>query len=274
MNTKFFPQRPKLNPTIYAYKILNASDRKGLLKIGFTTRNAEERVAEQLKTSGLKYEILLEESAIRKDGSSFSDHEVHRLLRKKGFKNTELEWFKCSAKDVKSVILAIKNKEENIENRTLDFKMRPEQEDAVNKTIQYFDSFKKDNKNKTSHFLWNAKMRFGKTFASYQLAKKMGWKKVLVLTFKPAVENAWYEDLKTHLDFEDWQFVSQKSMSYEEADQSKPLVCFGSFQDYLGKNSAGGIKAKNEWVHTTNWDCVIFDEYHFGAWNERAKELF
>lgn len=34
------------------------------------------------------------------------------------------------------------------------------------------------------------------------------------------------------------------------------------------------IKSKNEWVHTINWDLVIFDEYHFGAWKERAKSLF
>ena len=42
-----------------------------------------------------------------------------------------------------------------------------------------------------------------------------------------------------------------------------PFVCFGSFQDYLGKNEVGGIKSKNEWVHTINWDCVILDEYHY-----------
>ncbi len=53
-----------------------------------------------------------------------------------------------------------------------------------------------------------------------------------------------------------------------------PIVCFGSFQDYLGKNSVGGIKARNEWVHSTNWDCVVFDEYHYGAWRENAKDLF
>ena len=38
--------------------------------------------------------------------------------------------------------------------------------------------------------------------------------------------------------------------------------------------ATGGIKANNEWVHTTNWDLVIFDEYHFGAWKENAKKLF
>ena len=64
-------------------------------------------------------------------------------------------------------------------------------------------------------------------------------------------------------------------LTYETADKSRPIVCFGSFQDYLGVNKeTGGIKAKNEWVHSTNWDLVIFDEYHFGAWKENAKKLF
>ncbi|MEQ1557694.1 MAG: hypothetical protein ABL933_01980 [Methyloglobulus sp.] len=63
-------------------------------------------------------------------------------------------------------------------------------------------------------------------------------------------------------------------MDLKEPDTNKPMVCFGSFQDYLGKNKAGGIKAQNEWVHTTNWDCIAFDEYHYGAWRESAKELF
>jgi hypothetical protein len=155
--------------------------------------------------------------------------------------------------------------------------MRPEQSVAVDKTITYFKSFKKENKDRIPHFLWNAKMRFGKTFASYQLAKKMGWKKILVLTFKPAVEDAWKEDLLTHVDFEGWQFISKhvEEFSEKNIDNKKPLVCFGSFQDYLGINkSTGGIKANNEWVHATHWDCIIFDEYHFGAWRENAKDLF
>jgi len=155
--------------------------------------------------------------------------------------------------------------------------MRPEQNAAVEKTAAYFASWGKEkgNRNKPPHFLWNAKMRFGKTFAAYQLAKKMGWRKVLVLTFKPAVQTAWEEDLKCHVDFGGWQFISPDGLSYDAADKKRPFVCFGSFQDYLGRNpSTGGIKTKNEWVHTTNWDCVILDEYHYGAWRENAKELF
>ena len=140
-----------------------------------------------------------------------------------------------------------------------------------------------DDPTRPSKFLWNAKMRFGKTFATYELCKAMGFKKILVLTFKPAVESAWQEDLTHHVDFKGWQFVSNKEAKfdakkldeqYASCDKTKPIVVFGSFQDLLGTNDAGGIKAKNEFIHTTNWDIIVFDEYHFGAWRENAKNLF
>ena len=274
MSNKFFPPRPEANPTIYAYELTDVASHNGLLKVGYTSRTSQNRIAEQLKTSRVAYKIVFEESAMRNDGSTFTDHEVHRYLRKQGISNRDGEWFKCTVKEVKAAILAIKSGAKNEDNRTLDFVMRPEQEEAVRKTIAYFNSFKTENKDKTPHFLWNAKMRFGKTFATYQLAKKMGWKKILVLTFKPAVQNAWDEDLQNHIDFKGWQFISRKGLHFENADPKEPIVCFGSFQDYLGKNEVGGIKARNEWVHATNWDCVVFDEYHFGAWREDAKELF
>ena len=123
-------------------------------------------------------------------------------------------------------------------------------------------------------------MRFGKTFASYQLAKRMGFTKVLILTFKPAVQSAWKDDLLCHMDFVGWQFISQDNRQsideqFQNVDLSKPIVCFGSFQDFLGQDkNTGGIKSKNKWVHSTIWDLVIFDEYHFGAWKENAKKLF
>ena len=274
-NKEFFPPRPLTNPTIYAYELVNVATHKGLLKIGYTDRDAQKRIKEQLGTAAIQYNIVFEESAMKKDGSSFTDHDVHRHLRRQGFANPEGEWFKCTLNDLRKAIWEIKTGERTEANRTLTFGMRPEQEEAVNKSITYFKSFKNENPDKTPHFLWNAKMRFGKTFASYQLAKKMGWTKILVLTFKPAVQSAWDEDLMTHVDFEGWQFISRNGLSFENADPKKPIICFGSFQDYLGKNtSTGGIKTKNEWVHATNWDCVIFDEYHYGAWRENAKELF
>ena len=118
-------------------------------------------------------------------------------------------------------------------------------------------------------------MRFGKTFTSYQLAKKLGAKRVLVVTFKPAVEDAWQTDLESHVDFDGWQYLSKSSdRDPTESDPSRPMVYFGSFQDLLGRDKAGNIKPRNEWLHTVNWDLVVFDEYHFGAWRDTAKELF
>jgi hypothetical protein len=279
MSNDFFPPRPDASPKIYAYEETHPQY-EGLLKVGYTTRTAAERVAEQypiVRPGIATYRIVFEESAMKKDGTIFDDHEIHRYLHDMGFKKLEGEWFACSVKEIQAAYYAVKTGEVNEEHRTLDFKMRPEQREAVEKTAAYFNNFKKDraNKGKTPHFLWNAKMRFGKTFAAYQLAKKMGWQKVLVLTFKPAVQNAWEIDLKSHVDFVGWQFIKPEGLTYEEADKSKPFVCFGSFQDYLGRNrSTGGIKTKNEWVHTTQWDCVILDEYHYGAWREKAKDLF
>jgi hypothetical protein len=291
MTKGFFPRRPTVTPSIYAYEEPGSAELAGFLKIGFTNGDVRKRVAQQYPTARPgkpPYKIVLEESAMKNDGSSFTDHDVHGLLCKREFINpktasrSKTEWFKCTVDDVQAAIIAIRNNSDLEVSRTCDFKMRPEQEAAVEKTAAYFASFWKENKKpgktqgvqRTPHFLWNAKMCFGKTFAAYQLALKMDWKKVLVLTFKPAVQSAWEEDIKTHIDFEGWQFISRNGLSYEQCDRKKPFVCFGSFQDYLGRNALGGIKAKNEWVHATNWDCVILDEYHYGAWRENAKELF
>ena len=210
------------------------------------------------------------------DGSSFTDHDVHRVLKRKHIASVGGEWFRCTVNDVRAAVLAVRNRTANVENRVNSFTMRPEQKEAVDKTAAYFQSAYAEDTTRYLKFLWNCKMRFGKTFASYQLAKRMGFKRILILTFKPAVVSAWQEDLNSHIDFEGWQFISRNTeLTYETADKSCPIVCFGSFQDYLGVNKeTGGIKAKNEWVHTTNWDLVIFDEYHFGAWKENAKKLF
>lgn len=275
---EFFPLRPEARPMIYAYEDSNP-DYNGLLKVGYTTINVEQRVARQYPTKRpdgkVPYRIVFKESAMYPGGGNFTDHDVHRALIRKGFPNVGGEWFKCTVDDVRAAYIAVCNGVRNIENRTRDFKMRPEQEEAVSKTIEYYKSATKEQPDRPAKFLWNAKMRFGKTFASYQLARRMGLKKILILTFKPAVQSAWEEDLLTHVDFEGWQFISRTSdLTYETADLSRPIVCFGSFQDYLGTNESGGIKAKNEWVHTTNWDLVIFDEYHFGAWRDNAKKLF
>ena len=288
MNQQYFPQRPSVTPTIYAYRLPDVATHKGYLKVGYTDRTAKERIEEQLHTSKVKYEIVLVESAMTNDGSCFTDKDVHRMLERKGHKRLNPldrtdEWFRCSAADVMAAILTLRTGQANVENRTQNFDMRPEQYRAVEMTKAYFERAQKDDPNRVPRFLWNAKMRFGKPFASYQLARKMNLSRILILTFKPAVESAWREDLVSHIDFEGWQYISNKDArnnnlnideEFRRADKSRPIVVFGSFQDLLGTNENGGIKAKNEFIHATHWDLVIFDEYHFGAWKERAKELF
>lgn len=285
---EYFKQRPQVNPTIYAYCLEGVESHKGCIKVGYTDRDADTRIKEQLHTSAVPYKILYTESAMCHDGSCFTDHDVHAILKRNGFRQLNEgedrnEWFFCTVNDVRAAINELKSGETFNNVRTENFKMRPEQTRAVMRTMEYYESARKDDSTRAPKFLWNAKMRFGKTFAAYQLCKKMNFKRVLVLTFKPAVESAWHEDLQTHVDFEGWQFISNKDAknnnididrAFKNADKSKPIVVFGSFQDLLGTNENGGIKAKNEFIHTEVWDIVIFDEYHFGAWRENAKKLF
>ncbi len=284
----FFEAKPRdLTPTIYAYKLIGVASHEGYIKIGYTDRSTEERVKEQVGATHVDYQILFVDEAMRPDGSVFYDHDVHRVLRRKGFKSLQLdgknEWFNCTVKDLKAALLELKEGILTDAERTATFKMRPEQERAVMKTCDYFRRAHKEDPETQPKFLWNAKMRFGKTFAAYQMAKRMGFKSILVLTFKPAVESAWREDLMSHVDFKGWQFISNKdaagnkvdiTAAWDAVDHTKPVVVFGSLQDLLGTNEAGGIKAKNEFIHAHPWDLVIFDEYHFGAWRENAQNLF
>jgi hypothetical protein len=267
--------KPVVRPRIYAYSI-DDNAHNGLLKVGQTTRNVKQRIAEQLKTAGIKnYKIELDESAARDDGTIFSDHDVRAALVRKKFANQELEWMRCTVKDVKTVLTELRTGQKFTGTHHLDFPMRREQGEAVDKTFDYFQSIWAESKHSVPRFLWNAKMRFGKTFTAYQLARKLGAKRLLVLTFKPAVEDAWQTDLESHVDFDGWQYLSKSSGSDPtQIDRKKLVVYFGSFQDLLGHDAAGNIKPKNEWLHEVNWDLVVFDEYHFGAWRETAKELF
>lgn len=274
--------RPDIQPIIYAYSDKNYP---GYLKVGDTARPIEVRMHEHyptlLPTEEKPYKVEVMMPAMYADGTRFRDYVVHHMLEKRGVLKVNGEWFKCNPQDVRAAIMAVYINSVDLDvMRTNSFKMRPEQEKAVEDTIAYYTEEKKRNPSLSPKYLWNCKMRFGKTFTAYQLAKKMGLKKILVLTFKPAVESAWQEDLETHIDFADWQYYSRETaakdgITPDKLDQSKPIVCFGSFQDYLGEDKAsGGIKAKNKWVHDTEWDLVIFDEYHFGAWRENAKNLF
>lgn len=268
----FFEKRLDRVPRIYAYKVPNY---EGVIKIGYTTKTAHERVSEQFPVKGPyenSYDIIFDEPSIRRDGSFFTDKDIHKLLKKNGIANTNGEWFECSVENLYKAYNAICNYENDILNnsRIDNYALRVEQKEAIDITYNFFKNNSMDKKK----FLWNAKMRFGKTFAAYKLIEKLNIKKVLILTFKPSTKNSWETILNNHVDFKDFVFVNKNFSSLRDESFQKTNICFGSFQDILMKNKYGGIKLKNEELHKIKWDLVIIDEYHYGAWRDRSKELF
>lgn len=280
--TVLFPEKPKARLRIYAWSPNDPpAGYTGLIKVGQTTKSdVNVRIRESQGQMQQAYTLHVDELAEREDGSIFRDSEVRRRLVAKGFENpvfgSSREWVRCTPDDVRTVITELRSGKQLTGTHHETFQMRREQDDAVQKTYHYYESIWAESPGTVPRFLWNAKMRFGKTFASYQLAHRMGAMRTLVVTFKPAVGDAWQSDLESHADFSGWQYLSSASVGDTDSlDHTRPLVYFGSFQDLLGRDRKTGlIKSKNEWVHTTNWDLVIFDEYHFGAWRESARELF
>src|SRR5205807_10672483 len=140
------------------------------------------------------------------------------------------EWMRCSPSDVKTAVRELQLGLPLTGTHHQTFKMRQEQAVAVEMTQSYLRSIWKENRSAVPRFLWNAKMRFGKTFTTYQLAKRLVARRVLIVTFKPAVEDAWQTDLESHVDFDGWQYLSRSSDGDpRKINSKKPAVCFGSF---------------------------------------------
>lgn len=269
------------------------SKAEGLIKIGDAT-DVEQRIKNQLNTAstmnpeGLAYTLLFETEAVKDDGTEFRDHDIHALLIAKGYPKHQIfdgnttvkgntEWFKVDLDKATHLIEEFKkgHKPEVIDiERFQTFGMRPEQEAAVKQTIEYFNG--QPSRSGPIEVLWNAKMRFGKTFTAYQLAKRMGFKKILVITYKPAVEDAWQKDLEHHADFAGYVFLKRDNLNQinHYLDQQKKVVAFASFQDLLGtKDDQTSIKDKHKELFNTDWDLVIVDEFHYGAGTKKAKQM-
>ncbi len=273
------------HPKIYAYTIdqfastpwKGKREGAGLIKVGDTQRDVSVRIREQLAAIKMPVEtvpdVLLVEAAITEDGRAFRDHEVHAALERAGYHRFAGEWFEATKDEVAAAIQAVREgKDLPSARRVSDFPMRPEQALSVKETAHYLRTHAKAKSGQAPDYLWNAKMRFGKTFATYQLAKEMGWTRVLVLTYKPAVEQAWREDL-SHKDFAGWRFHGKDDGAADIKDKS-PLVWFASFQDVLGKDDDGTAKVKNRDLYKVDWDAVVVDEYHFGAWRDAARSIY
>jgi len=245
--------------TIYAYSTETYLKFRGWIKCGQTQQLAADRVAQQDGTSNPEHLDILKTWNVP---DWVSDHTIHAELEKMGILRVRedkiREWFQCTVDDISS---AINNIVLGV-SRPNSYAMRDEQKDCYNKAVAHF-------LNGGTKFLMNAKMRFGKTFTSYNIIKGIEAKTVLVITYKPAVDANWREDMDTHVAFEGWKYHSAKDYSSAnpiELSGQGVEVLFTSFQDFNDFN-------KPKWIHAKHYhyDLIIIDEMHYGSKTERAQ---
>ena len=290
--------KPKL---IYVFRI-NDESHRGALKIGETilpdgtdiTQNpnshklneaARNRINQYTKTVGIDYELLHTEMTLfLKDGTikSFNDKAVHDVLLRSGIKrrksqNWGSEWFETDLETVKKAIGAVKEGRQSLlaHEVTQDrspIAFRPEQQEAINKTIK---QFKKGNA-----MLWNAKMRFGKTLSALQVVKKMNFKRTLILTHRPVVDDGWFDDFgKIFYDTENFAYASKnngadfKNLEKDAKEKDLHYIYFASMQDLRGSETVGGKFDKNDEIFSTDWNLIIVDEAHEGTQTELGTNV-
>lgn len=280
---------------IYVFRI-NDKAHEGLLKIGEATCNtdknpdeilpncnmlnvvAKKRINQYTTTAGIAYELLYTELArhyVTKNGQrkleAFSDHDVHKVLERTGIKrhyfdtqNKANEWFKVDLETAKKAINAVKEGRSSLLSSEVSegkspIIFRPEQADAIRKTIKQFKT--------GNQMLWNAKMRFGKTLTALQVAKECEFKHILILTHRPVVSVGWYEDFEKI--FYDTDYIFGSKTKGEDInnliDTDKKFVYFASMQDLRGSDAVGGKFDKNDEIFLTKWDFVVIDEAHEGT---------
>ena len=288
---------------IYVFRINDAAH-EGCLKIGETTaddddiwglqpnskalnRAAKKRIDQYTKTAGISYDLLYTEvSVYSKKGTlcSFSDSEVHTVLLRSGIKRKMFdakhnvnEWFITDLETVKNAIAAVKAGKSALDSAQISTErspviFRPEQKEAIDQTIK---RFKKNNK-----MLWNAKMRFGKTFSALQVVKEMEYTRTLILTHRPVVDEAWFDCFgQIFYDRPEYRYGSKtKGERFNTLEQRTKngkgnYLYFVSMQDLRGSELVGGRFNKNDEVFETPWDLIIVDEAHEGTQTELGTNV-
>lgn len=303
---------------IYVYEHLDVKSHEGYVKVGETkasriTGTGENmRIKEQNTAADIEYRVLYTTEAVRNNGTVFSDKDIHDLLVAEDIErktlansatNRESEWFKTDWQTVKNLIEKYKMlAHEDNQGKIVDFRLRKEQDEAVDITENYYRNCEQDPSIEPT-FLWNAKPRFGKTLTAYCFASTIQAKKVLIVTNRPAIADSWYTDFNK-FDFADedqndgkfrWVFTSSNAVKarldkpniYTRQDQlsnpnllQKNTVHFISLQDIKGLNkdengeNANEFKTKNKWLFDWNWDLVIIDESHEGVDTTKAFRVF
>ena len=220
-----------------------------------------------------------EESSSLSNLRSLEQTFIHKNMKAKGMwyagdekvdVKDSSEWF--FAKTVFDVVTEVKsqiNQKRYGVARPDSYSMRDEQHECHDMAFDHFTTAG------SYQFLINGKMRFGKTFVSYQIVKSLAKFfdkkfKVLVLTYKPTVEAGWEEDLRKHVDFDGWEYTYAKNFDKNnpvELGDADVEVLFASFQDL---NKMGKDKWKN--IKKYHFDMVIIDEQHYGTQTENAQK--
>lgn len=161
---------------------------------------------------------------------------------------------------------------------------RKEQQEAIDFTVATLQRSRK--------VLWNAKMRFGKTLCALEVAHRLGYKRTLILTHRPAVRQEWFESIQK-LKFDSWNYGSKANGNKTEGEHGKQgftfeeletgtaknpdshYVYFASMQDLRGSkrvNKQKGIN-KNDNIFNAKWDLLIIDEAHEGTVTRLGNEV-
>jgi hypothetical protein len=151
------------------------------------------------------------------------------------------------------------------------YSMREEQKACLAKTFSFFQN--KENSGK--EFLWNAKMRFGKSFTAYKLIMQSDARLVLILTNRPTdTIKAWIDE-KDHVDFDFDYFIdaSKQGSIPIVVDPNKRTIIFSSLQDFICMIEGGGFKEKFANFPKLNFDLIIADEYHLGDTEKKKKAI-
>lgn len=282
---------------IYVFRI-NDKAHDGALKVGLSTVKfkedpslitpnhpylkaaAKHRIDQYTKTAGIVYDLLYTELAIDNKVKAFRDEDVHKVLINSGVKKVTLnkganEWFKTDLNTVKNAIKAVKEGRKSLFSAEVTkglspIVLRPNQQDAVDRTIKQFK--------KSDGMLWNAKMRFGKTLSALQVVKDMGFKKTIIMTHRPVVDDGWFEDFeKIFYDTKTYKYGSKSSTHGDSLNQLENegvnYVYFASIQDLRGSSAVGGKFDKNDKVFQIEWDLVIVDEAHEGTGTSLGEEV-
>ena len=193
MNAISIRSTKKVEPKCYAYTTPEVQRHEGWTKIGYTEQDdVEVRIRQQTQTVDVRYCLEWHESARFADGTVFHDKAFHRYLGKKEVEREgNSEWFHLVPE------VAHGHFREFTRNRgvlqtpgAVPYVLRAEQAEAVERTRLYMAS----HAGQSPEFLWNAKPRFGKTLAAYDLCKQMGARTVLIVTNRPAIAHSWYDD--------------------------------------------------------------------------------